>query len=132
VQCVTCYCAGLVALVAALTQQRQQQQQQQGLQELLLHGCSIDASGVQALASSTVLASLVHLSLAHNTELGADAAQHLAVLLQSAPQLQSLKLQGTNLGDAGSAAVVSAAAREGAGSLQELDLSNTGCGALLG
>jgi hypothetical protein len=139
---------GLSALVAALTQQQQESHQQQqesqqhpqghkqshqGLQELLLHGSGIDASGVTALASSSVPASLVHLDLAHNTELGPDAAQHLAALLSSAPKLQTLKLQGTSIGDAGAATVVAAVAgQEGSGSLTALDLSNTGCGQLAG
>jgi Ran GTPase-activating protein (RanGAP) involved in mRNA processing and transport len=132
-------CTGLAALVAALTQLQEshehaQEQPQQGLQELLLHGCGIDASGVEALVSSSVPASLVHLDLAHNTELGPDAAQHLAALLSSAPKLETLRLQGTSIGDAGAAAVVAAVAgREGGGgSLMALDLSNTGCGQLAG
>lgn len=126
---------GVAALVASLAPHELEPQPPQGLHELLLHGCGVDASGVQALAGSRLPQSLVHLSLAHNPELGVEAAEHLGAIVVSAPRLQSLMLQGTSIGDRGAAAVVSAAAaaagQQGQG-LRELDLSNTGCGKMLG
>lgn len=113
--------AGVVALCSSFRGEGAQLP----LEELLLHACGLTASGVEALAGSSLTAHITHLNLAQNPCLTADAAPHLAALLKR-PKLRRLQLQGTCIGDEGAAAVLDAAAQQG--SLEVLDLSSVGLG----